>query len=190
MCVCVSDNFTALYLHPVPHGYIAPRSLTAGLRYAVAWMSGNYDAHQHDAYSGASYTNVSWPVKYTHAPKCHNCLCVMCTVGHEDSRDQQKNSIWVLHKHLEKKENRPSRCKTNILPHQRSAALSVPVMSHTRPYKHGHRSNLIFPSLHIMHSKKVRFIFELILLWSQTAGHHFVLEAQHRYSVRKKLSYQ
>lgn len=44
---------------------MAPASLTAGLRCAAPWLSGNHNAHQHDVYSETD--RVSWPRKYTHA---------------------------------------------------------------------------------------------------------------------------
>lgn len=60
-----ADTITAPYLHSLPHGSVAPASLTAGLRCAAPWLSGNHNAHQHDVYS--EIDRVSWPRKYTHA---------------------------------------------------------------------------------------------------------------------------
>lgn len=66
-CWRCADTITALYLHTLPHGSVAPDSLTAGLRCAALWLSGNHSTHPHDVYSKTEH--VRWPRKHTHAQK-------------------------------------------------------------------------------------------------------------------------
>lgn len=68
-----ADTITAPYLHSLPHGCVAPDSLTAGLRCTALWRSGNHNVHQHDVYSETD--RVSWPRKiHTCLGKCHKAM--------------------------------------------------------------------------------------------------------------------
>lgn len=80
----VSDTMAAPYLQPLPHGCTASGlSQLAAHAFLPPWMSSNYGAHQHDAYSPRiiHWPNASWPIKYTHGPRCHNSLATETASG-------------------------------------------------------------------------------------------------------------
>lgn len=73
--ICMSETFTVLYLHSLPDSYIAPGPWQ--LTYSTeqhGWVVITMHTNMMLGFRRIIYwPNVSWPVKYTHALKRHNC---------------------------------------------------------------------------------------------------------------------
>lgn len=129
MCVrhfhCPIFTLITTWLH-------SPWSLTAGLQYAGPWMSSNYSCSPTWCLFGRiiHWPNVSWPVKYTHVLKHHNCL------GNKHSEPVQWvmgmlwgpsdiRMIWVQPKQLRKSRGLKQTWKLCFTPLKRIPAVSV-----------------------------------------------------------------